>query len=364
MLTQRVRSFSSLINDILKGGMQMIEYNDYLKLDIILNSQDLESEKQTGTVAHEEMLFIITHQSYELWFKQIKWEIDSIILMFSERTLSDENLSRCVHRLRRINEIWKLLISKISVLETMSPLEFLKFRSLLFPASGFQSHQFRLLENRLGLNSKKRIPLGNDGKLYHEYLAKKKQNEIVKSEKEESLFSVVEKWLERTPYIKLEDFDFWENYSKAVNKMFEDERTIIRSSEISSEEKIKSMAQISSIEESFNKLIDEEKFLEDDDWRLSHKALKAALFIQLYRHNPKISLAFSVIEQLIDMDEHMTNWRSRHAQMALRMLGKKMGSGGSSGEQYLKEAALHHKVFGDFFRLTTFFIEEEKLVHI
>ena len=88
------------------------------------------------------------------------------------------------------------------------------------------------------------------------------------------------------------------------------------------------------------------------------------LFIQLYRHNPKISLAFSVIEQLIDMDEHMTNWRSRHAQMALRMLGKKMGSGGSSGEQYLKEAALHHKVFGDFFRLTTFFIEEEKLVHI
>ncbi len=338
-----------------------IEYTSYLKLDDVLSQQNLESKEQSGKSAHEEMLFIITHQTYELWFKQILWEIDSIIEMLEPDYVKEQDLSVCVHRLKRINEIWKILISQITVLETMTSLEFLEFRNFLYPASGFQSFQFRLIENKLGLKATERKPLGSSGCPYHQFISEDKQETVLKSEENKSVLASVESWLSRTPYLKTEGYDFWSEYQKSVQKMFNNERELINNSSLPESEKNSSVESINTSEENFNEFFDKNKFKENKNWKLSYKALHAALFIQLYRHEPQLRTAFNLIEELINLDEHMTLWRTRHAQMALRMLGQKVGTGGSSGEKYLNEAANSHKIFDDFFKLATFFIDAKDL---
>jgi tryptophan 2,3-dioxygenase len=94
---------------------------------------------------------------------------------------------------------------------------------------------------------------------------------------------------------------------------------------------------------------------------LSYQAAHAALLIQLYRDQPALQLPFRFLTALMDMDEHFTTWRSRHALMVKRMLGSKVGTGGSSGFEYLRDSANKHKVFQDFFQLTTYFVPRSKL---
>ena len=128
-----------------------MHYSDYLQLDKILNAQFPESGKKEP--AHDEMLFIVIHQAYELWFKQILYEVDSVIDIMQKPSLNDNSpeLQIIVHRLSRVVTILKLLVQQIDVMETMTPMDFLDFRDLLRPASGFQSWQFKTLEAKLGL---------------------------------------------------------------------------------------------------------------------------------------------------------------------------------------------------------------------
>ena len=125
-------------------------YGDYLQLGRLLSAQDLESGKE-GKPAHDEMLFIIVHQAYELWFKQILWEIDGAIRILDRTSVEEKALGAAVAHLERIVSIQRVLLQQIDVMETMSPLDFLDFRDALVPASGFQSAQWRLIENRLGM---------------------------------------------------------------------------------------------------------------------------------------------------------------------------------------------------------------------
>ena len=120
---------------------KLLNYADYLNLENILNSQKLKSAEQ-GKPAHEEMLFIVIHQVYELWFKQILHELDSILNTFNQNSIEESDVSLAVLRLDRIIEIQKILIDQIRVLETMTAMDFLEFRDYLFPSSGFQSAGF------------------------------------------------------------------------------------------------------------------------------------------------------------------------------------------------------------------------------
>ena len=138
-----------------------LNYSDYLKLEDILNSQELKSAER-GTPAHDEMLFIIIHQVYELWFKQVIHELNSILDIFGKRSVVESDVSLAVARLDRIIEIQKILIDQVRVLETMTAMDFLELRDDLFPSSGFQSAQFRLLENKLGLPQGHRSNYGRD----------------------------------------------------------------------------------------------------------------------------------------------------------------------------------------------------------
>ncbi len=118
-----------------------LTYSSYLKVDELLSLQQPLSDGPE----HDEMLFIIIHQVYELWFKQVLHEVDFLYGRFLEN-----DRSRALHTLRRILTVLKTLVAQIDILETMTPLEFLSFRDRLESASGFQSFQFRELEFALG----------------------------------------------------------------------------------------------------------------------------------------------------------------------------------------------------------------------
>jgi tryptophan 2,3-dioxygenase len=314
---------------------EKVNYHDYLRLDQILSAQDLVSVK-AGKPAHDEMLFIVVHQTYELWFKQILTEINSVLDIFNGETVDERHMDLVVSRLGRVNEIMKLLVDQVHIMETMTPLDFLEFRDLLIPSSGFQSMQFRTLENRLGLRRESRLPY-NQGN-YDALLKTDQRRAIVDIESQASLFDRVEKWLERTPFLQMQGFDFWALYKDTVQ----------------SSESLKS----------FQALFDETSYNEArarGEWRFSYKAIHAALLIQLYRDQPVLQLPFRLLTALADLDEGMTTWRQRHALLARRMLGARVGTGGSSGYQYLREAADKHKIFQDLFQLTTFFVPRSTL---
>src|SRR4030095_2713662 len=134
-----------------------VHYHSYLQLEKILDAQFPRSTQVQEVTAHDEMLFIIMHQVYELWFKQIIHELESISIMFEDNIMDEREISTAVSRLERIIEIQKLLIQQINVMETLTAMDFLDFRQYLFPASGFQSLQFRVIENLLGLKQDQRL---------------------------------------------------------------------------------------------------------------------------------------------------------------------------------------------------------------
>lgn len=340
----------------------MFNYHDYLKISGLLSLQELESEKQ-GSTSHDEHLFIVVHQVYELWFKQIIWEVDSILNLFSKDSVDEKWMNLITHRLQRVIEIQKLMIDQIGIMETMTPLDFLDFRNLLIPASGFQSHQFRLLEMKLGLKREDRHKFNN--KEFDELLQKNEKEKIVQAEAQKSLFELVEKWLERTPFLEMDGFNFWQNFKDNVEKNLKSDLDLInKNPRLSEKDREKNKEMLKASLQSFESLFDEKKYLSDQEqgvWRLSYKAIHASLLIHLYRDQPVLQLPFRLLTCLQDMDELFTTWRYRHALMAKRMLGARVGTGGSSGFKYLHEAAEKHKVFKDFDQLTTFFVPRSQI---
>jgi len=341
---------------------KLLNYSDYLKLEKILSGQELMSAKR-GTPAHDEMLFIIVHQVYELWFKQILHELDSVITIFKQKSIIESDISFVVLRLQRIIEIQKILIDQIRVLETMTAMDFLEFRDDLFPSSGFQSAQFRLMENKLGLLKDHRMMYG--GKDYTSVIKEEEKSIVKNSEKEKSLFELLESWLERTPFLSFKGFDFWEQYSGAVRSMLKKEKSVIQNNPNYSKKEVEyHLNEHKNAVLSFEAMIDEERHNEliiKRRKRLSHKATQAALLILLYRDEPILHSPFNLISRLIDMDELFTSWRQRHALMVRRMIGAKIGTGGSSGHKYLHEAADKHKFYTDLADLSTYFIPRSAL---
>ena len=339
-----------------------VHYHSYLGLDHILNAQDRKSVEH-GKPAHDEMLFIIVHQAYELWFKQIIFELDPVLKIFGKEQIADTDMGFASARLERIVAILRMIITQIDVLETMTPLDFLDFRDMLYPASGFQSFQWRLIETKLGLRIGDRLAYNQAP--FFKSLAPEQQQRMLDVLGEPSLFDSLDKWLARTPFLQSKDFNFWDSYKKAVTAMFQDDIATVRgNADLPEETKVKTIESLENSLKSFDSLFDEkafEKLRSEGQFRLSYKAVQAALLIQIYRDQPVLQGPFRIIQALLDIDEIMTNWRYRHALMAMRMLGQKIGTGGSSGHKYLAEATAKHKIFGDFFNLTTFFIPRSQI---
>lgn len=330
-------------------------YRDYLGLRQLLSAQHPLSD------AHDELLFIVIHQVYELWFKQIIKEIDSVRAIFEHAPVDERGVALCVRRLQRVKEIFVVLIQQITVLETMSPLDFLSFRNLLYPASGFQSTQFRLLENKLGLSPDRRVTYGS--RPYCSYLDSADAATVALAEGERSLHSLIQAWLERTPFLQIGDFDWWQAYQAAVLRMLATDEASIRSSQGAAHQQ-KQLEALEATRQDWSSLFDRskhDKLFASGERSLSYEAMQAALLITLYAQEPMLCSPAALLALLVDVDEAMTLWRYRHSLMVHRMLGVKMGTGGSSGYHWLRTTAEKHKVFADLSNISTFLIPRTEL---
>jgi tryptophan 2,3-dioxygenase len=330
-----------------------MHYSDYLQLDKILNAQQPESERRKQP-AHDEMLFIIIHQAYELWFKQLLYEVNSVAAIMEKPAVNDNSpeLQTVVHRLSRSVTILKLLVQQIDVLETMTPMDFLDFRDMLRPASGFQSWQFKVLEARLGLKYEQR----HAQEYYISQLRPEHVAIIKEAEKEKSFLELLNAWLERMPF--LDTPELWKNYKPIMgdaaaadgSPFWSDYRSIY----------INSLAEAEKNNvEYFDAVFSDQSA--GGGRSLSPRACRAALFIMLYRGYPILQLPFQLLNNLLEIDEQLSTWRYRHMNMVHRMIGTRIGTGGSTGKDYLKGALDKHYIFSEIARLTSFLIERRKL---
>lgn len=339
-----------------------IHYSEYLRLNELLNCQQLESQKY-GPPAHDEMLFIITHQAYELWFKQTIHELESVQSEFLSPTIPESKFGQVIHRLQRVRTIQSLWLMQIDVMETMTPLDFLEFRDLLVPASGFQSLQFKRIESLLGVRRSQRASADRD--FIASRLNQTEQAQLAQWEAEPSLLDLTDRWLARMPFLEIGDFRFWEHYGNAVREMLNNDRRIIEfNPAISETQRSTQLAGNQATLQRFEAILNAqsfEKLRSDGEFRFSHKGFLAALFAHLYRDQPMFHLPFRYLTLLVEIDECLTQWRMRHALMVQRMLGRKVGTGGSAGYDYLQQTMLHNRVFMDLYSISTFLLPRSAL---
>ncbi|MGE5463512.1 MAG: tryptophan 2,3-dioxygenase family protein, partial [Syntrophothermus sp.] len=286
--------------------MDDLYYSDYIELDKILNSQHPKSFSSMED-GNDEMLFIIIHQAYELWFKQILFELDLVRNIFIRGRINDnsDDMSRAVHRLQRVVKILELINQQVSVLETMTSLDFLEFRNHLLPASGFQSKQFRLIEARLGLKMHQRYKAQYYKSTRRGSLSEADLREVDRAENESTLKELIVQWLERIPFF---DNAYWKDYRPSMDlndpgrhPFWVEYREAYRNS-LSESEKGRL--------EEFDRV-----FFEEGRGDVPPDAMRAALFITIYRNLPILHMPFELLNTLSEIDELLSNWRYRHFMM-------------------------------------------------
>ncbi|HEY3475290.1 MAG TPA: tryptophan 2,3-dioxygenase family protein [Anaerolineales bacterium] len=331
--------------------MEALYYSDYIELDKILNSQHPKSFSSPEE-GNDEMLFIIIHQVYELWFKQIIFELDLVRHIFTQGRINDnsDDLSKVVQKLKQTGKILELINQQVSVLETMTALDFLEFRNLLLPASGFQSKQFRLIEAKLGLKMDQRYK-----REYYKYtrrgsLSEADLQEVDRAESEPTLKELLVRWLERMPYL---DERYWQEYNQSTDsdhgdrhKFWIDYRNAYKTS-LSGNEADR-LAEFDRV------------FFDEGRGNVPPAAMRAALFITIYRNLPIFHLPFELLNTLSEIDELLSSWRYRHFLMVRRMIGLRVGTGGTSGAGYLEGTLSQHYAFREITELATFLIERSK----
>jgi len=240
-----------------------ITYGAYLKVDDLLSLQ----QPRSAGPEHDEMLFIVIHQVYELWFKELLHELDRVAAL-----LTADDSVRAQHTLKRILTILKVLVAQLDILETMTPMEFLSFRSRLEAASGFQSDQFRQIEFTLGLKSTpavERFPEGTRARLALQ-----------------RRFTAPTVWDAFMHYLSREGY-----------------------------------------------AVPHEHLARDVTIPIEPHAEVQAILTTVYRRDAKNA---ELCERLVDLDEGFQEWRYRHVKMVERTIGGKRGTGGSSGAEYLR----------------------------
>ena len=256
-----------------------LTYNSYLAVDELLGLQRPLSEGPE----HDEMLFIIIHQTYELWFKQLIHEFTA-----AQQSLEDGDTHRSLAILGRIRTILKVCVTQIDILETMTPLQFNAFRGYLASSSGFQSAQFRKVEAILGRRDSRMSG----------HLPPKDQEEIATITSRKSL------WDSTLAYLN------HRGHGIPNHILNRDVKTHYESNE--------------EIQE---------------------------ILLAVHKHDPESAM---VCERLVDIDEGLQEWRYRHVKMVERTIGSKIGTGGSSGVEYLA-STLFAPVFADLWKIRSRF---------
>jgi len=265
---------------------EQLTYSSYLKVSELLRLQ----HPQSSPPHHDELLFIIVHQTYELWFKELLHDLDAVVASLKAAGMnptSRDGVYEAARLLRRCTEITRVLVEQFTILETMLPTHFLAFRSKLQPASGFQSEQFRELEFLCGLKDEKMLRYHRPTPEAHAQLERRLREPSVHEVFFEALRS-----LGKVPLIpdKATERDLFDARAHAVLSLYQDEKN-------------------------------------HRDW-------------------------IDVCERLTEFDELVVSWRLRHIQLVERTMGVRMGTGGSSGASYLK-LTLDKKFFPELWEART-----------
>lgn len=334
-------------------------YWDYIRVEDLLSLQNglAGAEHELG---NDEVRFIVIHQIDELWFKLVLRELSSARDLFA-RTLVPENaLAGAVQSLKRVTICFELAAQHFRLMETMRTQDYLAFRDKLNPASGFQSAQMREIEIVLGLDDQDRIPFGKEGS----YLEALKSHDGSPSpaharvarriDEQPTLKDAVQRWLHRTPIqgSTPDDADDervvqqWRDaYYRGHEQLHE------RAIEFAVQAQALSPADEQRLQERYRgQLRAAQRHLDADDVPEPRRAfvrrLRAAiLFIDSNRHLPLLSWPGAIIDGLIEAEQAMLAFRQRHARMVERVIGRRVGTGGSDGVAYLDQTALSYRVF-------------------
>ncbi len=346
-------------------------YSDYLQLDKILTAQKPLSGKDSVPAAHDETLFIIVHQAFELWFLQVRHELSFIIDCLNQESINDnsQQMSQIVQRLQRVAKIVRLMNAQFEVMETMQPLDFLEFRNVLYPASGFQSKQFRIVEAMLGLRMESRhMPEHYKNVSSHAGgFTQEDFEEITAHENRSTLLHGVKNWLNRIPFF---DKTLWADYKggfldetikdniflSEYYGLYKHVQQEIKTGKSQNGGESKANEEFENALQNFRSL-----FIEKGTNTFSASELTAALFILLYGQHPMLNQPFRLLNTLIEIDELFGMWRFKHYAMVKKMIGFNPGTGGTTGAGYLMGAVQKNNVFSDLVILPTFFIERERL---
>jgi tryptophan 2,3-dioxygenase len=247
-------------------GVGELSYNDYLKVPELLNLQI----PQSSPAHHDEMLFIVIHQAYELWFKLVLHEMGSAI-----HFMQKDKILLAHHFIHRINAIMKLLVQQIHILETMTPVDFLAFRDRLKPASGFQSAQFREIEFVAGVKDERYLEFFKERPEYIEILRARLAGPDIRT----AFYGLLEK----------HGFKLPEGAAALESR---------------------------------------------GDMSLSEQVTEA--LIPLYQEPSQYSQLYILSEALVEFDQQLSLWREHHVRVVERVIGSKIGTGGSSGVEYLR----------------------------
>jgi tryptophan 2,3-dioxygenase len=323
--------------------MSDVHYTTYLNLDRILNAQNPPGEdgQPRDLAHHDEMLFVVIHQVYELWFKQIMHELGLARDLLAADFVPETDVPRVSKALRRTHEIQRILVDQITVLETMNPADFLAFRGSLGAASGFQSAQFRELEIFAGLSDDARYEY--EGQSFERRFGEEQVAKFNALRAQPSLRDALYTWLARTP---IED-GFADSYLTAFKAYVDEQRALHgHNPQLTGEEQARVLKRLDDYE------ADCRRFLTGPNGAVH----AACLFIAAYRHEPLLHWPNRLLDQLLEFEELLRRWRFRHARMVERMIGLRVGTGGSSGVQYLDATA------GDRYRIFTVILESRSFL--
>lgn len=346
-----------------------MNYWEYIRVEELLSLQG-GIEGDESKVSNDETMFIVVHQIYELWFKLILRELAQARDLFGQRPVPDMQLASVVRSLKRVVTIFDQAVLHFKVMETLTTRDYLDFRDRLIHASGFQSAQLREIEVLLGLDDSLRVPYGKMTS-YKDALAgytgdgnspavKRVEARLVQGP---TLKTVLYEWIARTP---IEGSDNTESSNRFIE-------AFIRAYRAENQRRIR-LATAAPPEDEANRLRERyerdgaiaEAFLraEDDpnatpEERAFRRRVRAgALFLESYRELPRLTWPREVVDTIIEMEQAMLVWRQRHARMVERVIGRRTGTGGSSGVDYLDQTANRYRVFSDLWMVRSLLLRK------
>jgi tryptophan 2,3-dioxygenase len=346
-------------------------YWDYLQLDRLLALQGgLEDDDRR--ISSDELHFIVVHQVYELWMKLLLRELRDARDQLSAERVDEEIIPRVVHHLDRVEEILRLMTGQWAVMETLAPQDFLAFRDKLAPASGFQSFQMRELELVLGLGTEQRLKYGGVDPIDHIRDASQSarggdevRQRITETLAEGSLRDALHKWLHRTPIQgscpgDADDATIVDKFLTGYLDAYEAAQTTVAQNLASA-----GIADPSGLDARVAAaragarafLLAEDHDGPDKDY--TRRVRAGLLFIESYRELPLLAWPRLLIDKVVAVEKQMVLWRTGHARMVERTIGRRIGTGGSSGVDYLDEAA-RVRVFTDLWAVRSILLSREQ----